>query len=285
VVRLKTLPVRVGSGKLDRKRLPIPSQEHRVKLSRSSRSSSSKRKRTDLDRKIIEIWRDVLSREDISYEDNFFDVGGESLLASKLMGHLELELSSETRIHLNRLTVTELYSNPTCSALIKRLLVVEDEEEEQKDSSNPHQDEEEYVAVVGLSGIFPGASDISSFWNNLIQAKDSLRIFTEKELSSKHVLRSALNNDRYVRAGQCISNPDHFDAYFWGMSSDEARHTDPQQRVFLQCAYHAMEDAGIAPRIHESRERTAVFAACGTLVYFLLFHSLTHSYFSLLYRY
>ena len=47
------------------------------------------------------------------------------------------------------------------------------------------------------------------------------------------------------------------------MSPDEARHTDPQQRMFLQCAYHAMEDAGIAPRISESRERTAVFAACG----------------------
>ena len=74
VVRLKTLPVRVGSGKLDRKKLPIPGQEHRVKLSRALKKSSSKRKRSDLDRKVLKIWQKVLNREDISYEDNFFDV-------------------------------------------------------------------------------------------------------------------------------------------------------------------------------------------------------------------
>ena len=215
VVRLKTLPVRVGSGKLDRKKLPIPGQEHRVKLSRALKKSSSKRKRSDLDRKVLKIWQKVLNREDISYEDNFFDVGGESLLAAKLIGHLEVELASDTRIHQDRLTVTELYSNPTCSALIHRLLVVSEQEVEEKEEERSHS-EDDYVAVVGLSGSFPGASDISSFWNNLVQGKDSLRRFTESELISKHVSSNALRNERYVRAGQCVSNPDHFDAYFWG---------------------------------------------------------------------
>ena len=204
----------MGSGKLDRKKLPIPGQEHRVKLSRAL--SSSKRKRSDLDRKVLQIWQKVLNREDISYEDNFFDVGGESLLAAKLIGLLEVELASDTRIHQDRVTVTELYSNPTCSDLIRRLLVVSEQEEEKEEEEERSHSEDDYVAVVGLSGNFPGASDISSFWNNLVQGKDSLRRFTESELISKHVSSNALRNERYVRAGQCVSNPDHFDAYFWG---------------------------------------------------------------------
>ena len=219
-MQLKTLPVRVGSGKLDRKKLPVPNQEHRVKLSRNVKSISSSRKRSDLDRKVLKIWQNVLNRDDISYEDNFFDVGGESLLAAKLIGHLEVELSSDTRIHRNRLTVTELYSNPTCSALIRRLLVISDSSEEEEKENETRDSEEEYVAVVGLSGTFPGASDISSFWSNLVQGKDSLRRFTESELMSKHVSSSALRNERYVRAGQCVSNPDEFDAYFWGTFYD-----------------------------------------------------------------
>ena len=181
----------MGSGKLDRKKLPIPGQEHRVKLSRALKKSSSKRKRSDLDRKVLKIWQKVLNREDISYEDNFFDVGGESLLAAKLIGHLEVELTSDTRIHQDRLTVTELYSNPTCSALIHRLLVVSEQEVEEKEEERSHS-EDDYVVVVGLSGSFPGASDISSFWNNLVQGKDSLRRFTESELISKHVSSNAL---------------------------------------------------------------------------------------------
>ena len=111
----------MGSGKLDRKKLPIPGQEHRVKLSRALKKSTSKRKRSDLDRKVLKIWQKVLNREDISYEDNFFDVGGESLLAAKLIGHLEVELASDTRIHQDRLTVTVTVFTHKMRALQYRL--------------------------------------------------------------------------------------------------------------------------------------------------------------------
>ncbi|EOW9528553.1 beta-ketoacyl synthase N-terminal-like domain-containing protein [Bacillus cytotoxicus] len=89
------------------------------------------------------------------------------------------------------------------------------------------------IAIIGMSGVFPGANDIPTFWENLLQGKDCI---TRKE---------PLNpSGTFVHAYGAVENIEQFDAEFFSISEKEASQMDPQHRVLLQCAYHALEDAG-----------------------------------------
>ncbi|PKF77845.1 hypothetical protein CW749_20110 [Vibrio sp. vnigr-6D03] len=103
------------------------------------------------------------------------------------------------------------------------------------------------IAIIGLSARFPGAKDVDVFWNMLESANDGL-------------VRKTSEND-VIKA--CFSMPERFafDADFFGFSPNEAALMDPQHRVFLECAWHALENAGYGDR--SSDDRTGVYAACG----------------------
>lgn len=100
------------------------------------------------------------------------------------------------------------------------------------------------VAIVGMSCRLPGADDVGRFWVNLRDGVDSVTHFSEEELSAAGVPADVLADPRYVRATGRLDGAEHFDAAFFGFSRREAEVMDPQQRVFLQCAWHALEHAG-----------------------------------------
>jgi len=124
------------------------------------------------------------------------------------------------------------------------------------------------VAVIGMAGKFPGANDIDAFWNNLKDGVDSLRTLTEEELIQCNVPINVRSHAEFVPKGQMIDHPDQFDAYFWGVGKEEAKTMDPQQRLFLQVCWHAMENAGYPPRSGSNFE-TGVYASCGIDGYLL----------------
>ena len=86
--------------------------------------------------------------------------------------------------------------------------------------------------------------------------------FTDEELIRCGVSTEIRDHPNFVQKGQVIDRPDQFDAYFWGIGKEEAKMMDPQQRLFLQTCWHAMEDAGYPPRSGSNFE-TGVFASCG----------------------
>jgi len=100
------------------------------------------------------------------------------------------------------------------------------------------------IAVIGMSGRFPGANNIDEFWKNLRDGVESIRQFTDEELKSFGVSPAALGDPSFVKAGAILEDIDKFDAMFFGYSPREAEIIDPQQRIFLECAWQAMEDAG-----------------------------------------
>ncbi|PWY57586.1 beta-ketoacyl synthase [Legionella qingyii] len=102
----------------------------------------------------------------------------------------------------------------------------------------PLRDESNDIAIIGMSGVFPQASDVDAFWNNLSQGKDCI---SEVPLSRWNW------RDLTVRWGGFIDHIDQFDATFFNISPREAELIDPQQRLFLQTIWKTIEDAGYSP--------------------------------------
>ena len=102
----------------------------------------------------------------------------------------------------------------------------------------------EPVAVTGLACRFPGAADSTAFWELLRDGREGLTRFTEADLDARGVSPRLRRHPDYVPAGGLIEGQDEFDPDPFGFSDAEAALLDPQQRLFLECAWHALEHAG-----------------------------------------
>jgi acyl transferase domain-containing protein/acyl carrier protein len=123
------------------------------------------------------------------------------------------------------------------------------------------------IAIVGLSGRFPGAEDADAFWRNLCDGIESISNFTDDEMIASGIDPILLQNPNYVRASGVISGYDHFDAFFFGYSPGEAETMDPQHRLFLEHAWHALENAGYNPETYEGLIGAYAGASMNTYLY------------------
>ncbi len=122
------------------------------------------------------------------------------------------------------------------------------------------------IAIVGMAGRFPGAQNIDEFWRNLCTGVESISRFADAELEDSFGadIRNAAN---FIKARPILENVEQFDAEFFGMYAREAELTDPQQRIFLECCWEALEDAGCDPAAY--RGSIGVFAGSSINTYFL----------------
>jgi len=103
------------------------------------------------------------------------------------------------------------------------------------------------IAIIGFAGRFPGAAGLPDFWKIVREGVEVLEDFDERDLDQAgvpHELRAA---KAYVRRGVELEGADLFDAAFFGYSPREAQILDPQQRLFLECSWEALEHAGVPP--------------------------------------
>src|SRR6185436_6705127 len=128
---------------------------------------------------------------------------------------------------------------------------------------SPEPDDRELIAIVGMAGRFPGATDVDAFWANLRDGVESIRAFTDDELRAGG---ADTTEPGFVNAGSVMDGIDQFDPAFFGMSRREAELTDPQHRVFLECAWSALEHAGGDPSAGVGR--IGVFGGVGANTYF-----------------
>lgn len=123
------------------------------------------------------------------------------------------------------------------------------------------------VAIVGMAGRYPGANDIDALWRNIRDGVESVTAFADQALRERGVSESDLADAEYVKAGIVLEGIDQFDAGFFGYSPRDAEQLDPQHRIFLETAWHALEHAG-----HAGDDRTklvGVYAGSGANVYLL----------------
>lgn len=104
------------------------------------------------------------------------------------------------------------------------------------------------IAVIGMAGRFPGAPTLDDFWHNLQNGVESVSSFSEAELLDAGIEAATVKQPNYVKARAILENADWFDAEFFGLSPRDAEILDPQQRVFLETAWAALEDAGYDPQ-------------------------------------
>lgn len=126
------------------------------------------------------------------------------------------------------------------------------------------------IAVVGMSCRFPGASNVDEFWENLKGGVDSISRFSDDELRQYGISEEDLSDPNYVKAKGIIENANFFDASFFGLTPTEANTLDPQIRIFLQCAYHALEDAGY--NFGKEKNNVGVFVGATPSIYWQADH-------------
>ncbi|MBK9945446.1 MAG: amino acid adenylation domain-containing protein [Kouleothrix sp.] len=237
LVPLAALPQTPG-GKLDQRALPVPLAQPQPAAPGALQGQ--------LEHTIAAIWQSLLGVAAVGRDDNFFDLGGHSLLIVQVQHQLNAALGRE-------IAIVELFRYPTVGTLAQFLAGAAGDgapdagqarASARRGRPAPH---DQAVAIIGMSARFPGAPDIASFWQNLRDGVESISFFSEHELLDAGVSPALLAQPNYVRASGVIDGADLFDAAFFGYSPREAEIMDPQQRVFLECAWAALEDAGYPP--------------------------------------
>jgi phthiocerol/phenolphthiocerol synthesis type-I polyketide synthase E len=109
------------------------------------------------------------------------------------------------------------------------------------------------IAVIGMSGRFPGARNTEEFWHNLASGVESISFFTDEELLASGADPALLKDPNYVKARGILGDADLFDAAFFGFSPKVAELMDPQHRIFLECAWEALENAGYNSNTYAGR--------------------------------
>ncbi|MEV6002186.1 beta-ketoacyl synthase N-terminal-like domain-containing protein [Streptomyces griseomycini] len=104
--------------------------------------------------------------------------------------------------------------------------------------------ESKLIAVVGMACRFPGVRDTDEYWNALVKGTTSLAPLTADELAARNVPRETLDDPQYVPVAGALDDVEMFDAAYFGIPPAEAAAMDPQHRLFLQEAVHALEHAG-----------------------------------------
>ena len=244
---------RASTGKLDRRALPAA---RRVGVASFLPPASR------LERDLAEMWREVLAREEIGVEDNFFDLGGHSLLLARLQDRLEERLG-------RAVPIVDLFRFPTVRGLARFLEPAEADDPAREVSATaasplplPGP-----IAIIGMAGRFPGAGNLDAFWRNLAGGVESISRFGDDELLAAGESAATIRRPEYVRARAVLDDVDRFDAAFFGFSPREAETTNPQHRLFLECAWEALESAGYVP--DRAPGRVGVFGGSSSNAYWL----------------
>jgi acyl transferase domain-containing protein len=123
------------------------------------------------------------------------------------------------------------------------------------------------VAIIGMAARVPGAQNVFEYWRNLREGVESITRHTKEEMLARGAPPTLVGDPHYVNASAMLADVECFDATFFGYSAREASIMDPQHRVFLECAYHALEDAAYDPERYTGL--IGVFAGCTMNTYLL----------------
>jgi amino acid adenylation domain-containing protein len=242
-VFLPALP-RTPSGKIDRRSLPQPGRQ-RPALDVGFEAARGHEEET-----IAQIWARLLDIDQVGALDSFFDLGGTSLLAVQSVLALREALGRDV-------AVVKVFQYPTPRALAGYLAHGTAKPAPERAIDRGRQ----AVAIIGMAGRFPGARNLDELWRNLRAGRETVSFFAPDEVDPSQ----NASQPGYVAARGVLEDADKFDSGFFGEPPRLADITDPQQRVFLEVAWHALEDAGVVPG--QTQTSVGVFAGVGNNTY------------------
>jgi acyl transferase domain-containing protein len=122
------------------------------------------------------------------------------------------------------------------------------------------------LAIIGMSGRFPKAANIHDFWENLCNGIEAKSRLSDEELIRAGIAPDQFHRPEYIKVGFVLDHIDLFDAEFFNISSREAKIMDPQHRLFLECAWEALEHGGYDPKRYDGL--IGIFGGTGPSSYF-----------------
>lgn len=243
------------NGKIDRLSLPTIEQK------RPDLNCEYVPPENELEKMLRGLWSDALGFESIGIYDPFFELGGTSLQAIQFIAKLGRILGCS-------IPIVNFFDSPTisgfsgflikqfptliseklpsiCKQLGDRLVFVSNEQTHMNLCQiNQNTSVNDDIAIIGMAGRFPGSANIDELWDNLYEGKEMSSLVDEKDLIDAGLDPLLLKDPAYVNVSYALEDYDKFDAHFFGYTPKEAESIDPQQRLFLECAWAALEDGG-----------------------------------------
>ncbi|MER9477280.1 AMP-binding protein [Mesorhizobium sp. M0520] len=235
---------KTSTGKVDRRMLEAMA---------SSATATSPRpvgQPQDVQQRACEIWNEVLPG---AKDRTFRAAGGDSLSAMQLVTRLQQELKIE-------ISVSDISDETSLQSILRASATRAPSSENKAEPTFVTPSRRKSVAIIGMAGRFPGADSIDALWEGLV----SNQVYLTESKNDPPALSVCEN---FVRTGGFLDHHDHFDAEFFGINDREALLMDPQQRIFLECSWHALENAGYAPTAVPYR--TGVYSASGASTYLI----------------
>jgi len=215
-----------------------------------------------LEEKLVKIWEDILKVRGIGINDNFYDVGGNSFLLLTLHSRIDA-------LYPGRLRVTDLFNLTN----IKKIAAYIEPEEAHQESSPDYTAEKtirDKIAIIGIAARLPLGETIEEIYESLKNGADCIRVMPEdRRLDIEDIVRLSGGSEErtaFLKEAECgfIGEIDKFDYSFFNITPKEASLMDPCQRLFLETAWEAIEDAGYGGnKIRGSR--TGVFIGHNSL--------------------
>lgn len=231
LIKLDQFPM-TANGKLDQKALPEPDL--------FASDDSFTEPATASERILCEVYAEVLGLpvDQIGVHQNFFKIGGNSILSIKLKSKLN-ELDE-----FREIGIADLFKYNTIHKLIRSSQKEESTIYKRQSSQvlTGHQE----IAIIGMSGSFSGASDVNEFWQMIVNQVDGLKTFSTEECRTFDIDEQLLENPKFIRVSGEVEGVDLFDPQFWGLSPKEARQFDPQIRKFMEHCWRSLESSGYA---------------------------------------
>ena len=124
------------------------------------------------------------------------------------------------------------------------------------------------IAVIGMDGRFPGAASVAELWDLLKEGREGISTFEKDELIAGGIPKQLVDHPNFVGAKGIIGEIENFDNEFFGYTAKEAQLLDPQVRIFLECAWATLEDAGYDP--HSYRKKIGMFTGAYPNLYWTM---------------
>jgi amino acid adenylation domain-containing protein len=265
---MESIPL-TTNGKIDRSALPPP-QPANFGIDQANFVAAG----NSIEEILTGIWAEILQVAQVGVADNFFDLGGNSLLGLRVITQIQ------ERFEL-KVSVVRLYQYSTIRSmgqyLAKAIGDFKGEKGDKESPSSPSPFSQAWkkggqsankdlagIAVIGMVGRFPGANSVEELWENLCAGREAITFFEKDEISGI-VDPVLLNDPNYVRAKGVLEGAELFDAGFFQISAREAEMMDPQARIFLELAHQALENVGYAV---EEDNKIGVYAGSADNTYF-----------------
>lgn len=241
-IAIAQLPL-TPSGKVDRRALIVPTGH----AGRPAELGAPVPAATKEEAQLVELFEKYLKIKPLGVDDHFFELGGNSLTAVKLIAEANLFLT-------NKQSPLVLFQKPSVAKVLRA-------QSARKSRARTATSGE--IAIVAMAGRFPGAASMGELWHKICQQQNLLTSFAVEAADAK-IPTELLQDPAYVRVAGVMPGHQEFDHQFFGMTPREAELMDPQQRKFLEVAHEALELAGL---VNNTDLSVGVFAGTGNSLY------------------